>query len=93
MPAKFENKQITIQGEYVSCLTCAANYAADTLMPTYCQQFNMQVNPVDVWSNHVVASNCGYYCPIRMERWAVVPEEKKLPEWVEQQYSYQNRKQ
>jgi len=78
MGYKFKNRKIEIQGEYVSCTTCAVNYNKDGL-PVYCQEFNTDKNPRDILKNHQTAKECKYYCPIGLERWARVIGKKS--EW------------
>ena len=74
MPYKFESRTIEIQGEYISCTTCAVNYNKE-MQPLYCQEFNKPVNPRDMYENHAKAKECKNYCPVGLPRWArVIPE-------------------
>lgn len=75
MPQKFENRTIEIQGEYVSCTTCAVNYNK-TMDPLYCQEFHEVVKPRDVLENHAKALGCKHYCPTGLPRWARVKPHK-----------------
>ncbi|MDP1814459.1 MAG: hypothetical protein Q8K92_08420 [Leadbetterella sp.] len=78
MPFVFKSREIVIQGEYVSCITCDLCYdASNSKIPSFCQEFKTEVNPSDILKNHKVARSCEFYCPKGMERWArALPESK-----------------
>ena len=81
----FEDREIIIKGEFVSCTQCAVCYDHE-MKPTYCQYFNTIVDETEIEKNHKKARWCKEFCPSELPRrmrvsyersgWQLTDEEK-----------------